>query len=166
MLAAASPIARSDGAVLLPGSAAQRALLRTLAACANGDGGPGDKGVSIPVDGPGGTEFLVHILPLDEKRREAIGGERDAAVILFVRPKASGHAEAARALSERYGLTAREHEVLEALVDVGGVPMVAEVLGVSNSTVRTHVTNIFDKTGVRRQADLIKLLMEMAAAPV
>jgi len=165
MLATAAPIARSAGAVLLPGSVAQRALMRTLSAFASGETG-GDKGVSIPVAGADGAEFLIHILPLDDKRRKAIEGGTGAVAILFVRPRASGHAEAAAALSERFRLTAREREVLEALVDVGGVPMIAEMLGVSNTTVRTHVTNIFDKTGVRRQTDLIKLMMEMAAPPV
>jgi len=35
------------------------------------------------------------------------------------------------------------------------------VLGLSPATVRTHVTSIFNKSGVRRQADLIRLLLEM-----
>ncbi len=38
--------------------------------------------------------------------------------------------------------------------------MPADILGISPNTDRTHVTSIFDKTGVRRQADLIRLLVE------
>ena len=38
--------------------------------------------------------------------------------------------------------------------------MAADILGISPSTARTHVTSIFDKTGVRRQAELLRLLIE------
>ena len=44
------------------------------------------------------------------------------------------------------------------IVNVGGVPEVAPVLGVSETTVKTHLQHIFDKTGARRQADLVKLV--------
>ena len=45
-----------------------------------------------------------------------------------------------------------------AIVDIGGVPEVAPVLGVSEPTVKAHLRSIFDKTGARRQADLVKLV--------
>jgi DNA-binding CsgD family transcriptional regulator len=45
-----------------------------------------------------------------------------------------------------------------AIVEVGGVPEVASVLGVSESTVKTHLQRVFDKTGANRQADLVKLV--------
>jgi DNA-binding CsgD family transcriptional regulator len=48
--------------------------------------------------------------------------------------------------------------VLLAIVEVGGVPEVAAALGVADTTVRTHVGRLFEKTGVKRQADLVKLV--------
>jgi DNA-binding CsgD family transcriptional regulator len=39
---------------------------------------------------------------------------------------------------------------------------VAERCGISINTVRTHLRNIFDKTGVRRQSELIRLLGPLA----
>jgi DNA-binding CsgD family transcriptional regulator len=38
---------------------------------------------------------------------------------------------------------------------------VVEIFGISSATARSHVTRIFDKSGVRRQADVLRLLMEM-----
>jgi DNA-binding CsgD family transcriptional regulator len=35
---------------------------------------------------------------------------------------------------------------------------VAEMLGISEPTVRTHLKRIFSKTGTSRQADLLRLL--------
>jgi DNA-binding CsgD family transcriptional regulator len=42
-------------------------------------------------------------------------------------------------------------------VEVGGVPQVAEALGIGESTVKTHLGRLYEKTGARRQADLVKL---------
>jgi DNA-binding CsgD family transcriptional regulator len=48
--------------------------------------------------------------------------------------------------------------VLLDIVQAGGVPEVAEALGIAESTVRTHLQQLFAKTGTKRQADLIKLM--------
>ena len=64
-------------------------------------------------------------------------------------------------LSPNALLTPQEARVLQTLVEAGSVPMAADILGIAASTARTHVTSIFDKTGVRRQADLLRLLMAM-----
>jgi DNA-binding CsgD family transcriptional regulator len=57
-----------------------------------------------------------------------------------------------------YKLTPAELRVLLAIVDVGGVPEVAAALGVAVTTVKTHLNRLFEKTGVGRQADLVKLV--------
>ena len=48
--------------------------------------------------------------------------------------------------------------VLQAIVETGGVPDIAAALGVSDSTVRTHLKQLFEKTATHRQVDLVKLL--------
>jgi hypothetical protein len=40
---------------------------------------------------------------------------------------------------------------------------VADALGVARTTARTHLDNIFVKTGVTRQADLMRVAMQIAA---
>ena len=62
------------------------------------------------------------------------------------------------ALANAYKLTPAEMRVLMAIVQIGGVPEVAPVLGVSETTVKTHLQHIFSKTGTARQADLVKLI--------
>jgi DNA-binding CsgD family transcriptional regulator len=48
--------------------------------------------------------------------------------------------------------------VLSAVVETGGgVMAIASMLGVSQSTVKTHLGHLFEKTGTRRQAELVKL---------
>jgi DNA-binding NarL/FixJ family response regulator len=58
------------------------------------------------------------------------------------------------AIAKTYKLTAMELRVLLAIVEVGGVPEVAEALGIAETTVRTHLRQPYQKTGVDRQADL------------
>ena len=57
-----------------------------------------------------------------------------------------------------YGFTPAEERVLGAIMEMGGVAQVASMLGISNSTVQTHLEHLFDKTGCRRQSDLVKLI--------
>ena len=61
-------------------------------------------------------------------------------------------------IARAYKLTPTELRVLLAIVDVGGVPEVAIALGVAESTVKTHLGHLFEKTGVGRQADLVKIV--------
>jgi len=57
-----------------------------------------------------------------------------------------------------FKLTPAELRVLMAIVEVGGVPEVAPVLGISETTVKTHLGRLFEKTRTKRQADLVKLV--------
>jgi len=65
---------------------------------------------------------------------------------------------APEAIGSAFKLTPTELRVLFAIVEVGGVPEVASAFGVADSTIRTHVTRLFEKTGAARQADLVKLV--------
>jgi DNA-binding CsgD family transcriptional regulator len=57
-------------------------------------------------------------------------------------------------IARAYHLTATELRVLLAIVDVGGVPESAVALGIAESTVKTHLGNLFVKTGARRPGRL------------
>ena len=162
MIAADGPMMGVAGRLEFTGNNAQRAFARALEAAKRGDVAAGEMGVSIPVEDGRGRAYHVHILPLDARRRAVLTAQAPAVIGVFVRRSTTSYAEAVAALAQRYGLTAREHDVLLAMVDVGGIPMIADLLGISQTTVRTHVTNIFDKTGVRRQGDLIRLVAEAA----
>jgi DNA-binding CsgD family transcriptional regulator len=66
-------------------------------------------------------------------------------------------------IARHYGLTPTELRVLLAVIEVGGVPEVALALGVAETTVKTHLGNVYGKTGVSRQADLVKLAASFAS---
>ena len=60
--------------------------------------------------------------------------------------------------SEKEAFSRDQLRVLLAIVDIGGVPEVAAALGVAVTTIKTHLSRLFEKTGVARQADLVKLV--------
>jgi DNA-binding CsgD family transcriptional regulator len=65
-------------------------------------------------------------------------------------------------LAEVFGLTRAEVRVTAALAEGLAPREIGERLGVSFNTVRAQLANIFEKTGVSRQADLMRLISRMA----
>jgi len=61
-------------------------------------------------------------------------------------------------------LTPREHHILGLLVEGMSTREMVAALGVSQSTVRTHVQNIFSKLGVHTRLQAVALLDDHAAA--
>jgi DNA-binding CsgD family transcriptional regulator len=59
-----------------------------------------------------------------------------------------------------YGFTAREAAVAALLVQGRSPTEAADELAMTENTVRTHIRHVFDKTGVERLSDLVRLLMQ------
>jgi DNA-binding NarL/FixJ family response regulator len=68
-------------------------------------------------------------------------------------------------IAQFYDLTTAERRVLSAILDSGNVRSVAIALGVGEATIKTHLQHIFGKTGVRRQIDLVKLVIAGVTEP-
>ena len=77
---------------------------------------------------------------------------------MFVHKAALDNPSPPEIIARSYGLTPMELRVLLAIVEVGGVPEVAKALGVADSTVKTHLRRLYQKTGAARHADLVKIV--------
>lgn len=64
-------------------------------------------------------------------------------------------------MTDRFGLTPRETEILSYLLEGRSAPYIREELVISKSTVDTHVRHIYAKVGVASKQDLISLSQEM-----
>jgi DNA-binding CsgD family transcriptional regulator len=137
---------------------ADEALHDVLLAANNGDAAVGDKGISVRMAGRDGDQFVTHVLPLNSGARRKAGASYAAVAAVFVQKAGRDHLHAMQAVAEQYALTPAEVRVLAAVMEAGGVADVASALELSAATVRTHLRHIFEKTGVRRQADLVKLI--------
>lgn len=68
-----------------------------------------------------------------------------------------------RELRALFGLTVAEARVAAAIFDGLSVKEVAEAFEVSINTVRFQLARIYEKTGAPRQAELVKMMMRLAA---
>lgn len=67
-------------------------------------------------------------------------------------------AENCRRAAQRYGLSAREAEVMELLARGNTGPMIAGELFISENTVRTHIKRIYAKMDVGKKRDMLVLI--------
>jgi DNA-binding CsgD family transcriptional regulator len=132
-------------------------LREIFAAAEQGDAALGTRGISVPLFGKDGERYIAHVLPLTSGARRRAGVIYTAVAALFVR-KAALVSSRSEVIGKVFKLTPTELRVLLAIVEVGGVPEVAAALGVADTTIRTHIRRLFEKTGVARQADLVKLV--------
>jgi DNA-binding CsgD family transcriptional regulator len=139
-------------------SKAQQALQEAFAATDSGDTAVGLKGIAIPLGESAGENWIAHILPLTSGARRRAGIEYSAVAAVFVRKAALDLPHPLETVANLYKLTPAELRVLMAIIQIGGVPEVAPVLGISETTVKTHLQRVFEKTGTNRQADLVKLI--------
>ncbi len=64
-------------------------------------------------------------------------------------------------LQKVFGLTKAEATLLSRLEAEIPLPMAAEQLGISYETARTHVKSILQKTGTKRQSEILALVRRM-----
>ena len=86
-------------------------------------------------------------------------GRSHAVSIAFADPEHAPEADA-DLLARLYGFTAREATVAALLLRGRSPTETAAELAMTENTVRTHIRHVFDKTGVERLADLVRLLMQ------
>ncbi|WP_426609533.1 helix-turn-helix transcriptional regulator [Bradyrhizobium sp. McL0616] len=101
-----------------------------------------------------GQHFLLHASPLTRDRSLQRDG---AATVLFIQKASMVPLLAPEAIAAAFRLTPSELRVLMAIVELGGVPDIAAKLGIAETTVKTHLGRLFEKTGAGRQADLVKI---------
>jgi len=114
--------------------------------------------VALTISGANGVSYATHLLPLTSGARRHIGLGAAAVIAVFVRATIIDVASAVSAAARFYNFTPAEARVLAEIVDHGGLENVAGRLGVSRRTVQTHLERLFEKTGSKRQADLVKLV--------
>lgn len=161
MLAEAS-IMRSAGSKLAAlDDEANKMLCSIINESGGGDTVVGMKGVAVPLSS-GVEDYVAHVLPLTSGARRA-GVAYSAVAAIFVCKAELELPHPVEALAHRYKLTPAEMRVLLPTIEIGGIREVARALGVSETTVKTHLRRIFRKTGAARQADLVKLVASFAS---
>jgi DNA-binding NarL/FixJ family response regulator len=119
---------------------------------------PARRSSLFPVRAGKNEVYEVNVSPL----QPAKDGERvpalPLALVVIARPRPDAE-RIARRVRRLYGLTEAEARVVSALTLGETVEQIAVAHGVRVSTVRAQVRSIFEKTGVHRQTDLVRLAL-------
>jgi DNA-binding CsgD family transcriptional regulator/PAS domain-containing protein len=158
MLDQRSVLRAGSGRVAAIEAEANQELNRVVALAGGGDTAVGIKGIAVPLTARDGERYVAHALPLTSGERRRAGADYAAVAALFVRKAVQEGPAPYEAIARLYKLTPTELRVLLAIVQRGGVPEVADALGISEATVKTHLHRVFAKTDTRRQAELVKLV--------
>jgi len=142
---------------------ATRALLRLIAGCtdtARPNGGAG--GLVVVPCGDAGASVCVVVAPFRPEGMELEAGWLSSArpvAILFVGEPEQDRPLRKEALRHRFGLTPAEADLALEVAKGDGRQAAAARLGISLATARTHLERIFEKTGARRQAELVRIVL-------
>ena len=90
------------------------------------------------------------------------GQQQDARYVVFITDPHAVKLPGAARLHELYGLTAAQVKVTCELARGASYKNAAHRLRISEDTVRSHVKEIYRKTRVNRQADLVRLILSIS----
>jgi len=156
-------LVRAHGGRLVPADRdAEQGLTEILCGFESGNAASSVRPASVLLSTRAGEPFVAHVVPLIEGVRRSTGSAYTAVAAVFVQRASFELPSSREIIAKSYKLTPTELRVLLAIVEVGGVPKVSEAMGITVSTVKTHLRRLFAKTSTDRQADLVKLVAAYA----
>jgi DNA-binding CsgD family transcriptional regulator/PAS domain-containing protein len=161
MLRHAGPIQSVRGVLQATAPEAAKELRSAIRLAAQDEAALGKTGLAVRLDEGDEPPLFAHVLPLTHgELRTRLEPEAVAAVFI-----SGGSDEAAGAdeMAAFYGLTPAETRLLECLLAGRNLAETAAVLGIAMTTAKTHLDNVFQKTGVNRQAELMRLAARAAS---
>jgi DNA-binding CsgD family transcriptional regulator len=139
-------------------------LQRLIKAARPGRNGLPRSGGRAAIARSGGAQpLMVQTVPLTS---HWLGGTFPGSTLVLIIDAERMARASRRALQELYGLTAAEAALAVRIPGSRSLQSLADELGLSLSTVRTHLQRAFEKTGTHRQAELVQLLSDLNAIGV
>src|SRR5712671_2842374 len=149
------PIQSVQGILQATAPSAASELRSAFTLAARNETGIGKTGLAIRLTEPDVPPIFAHVLPLTGSDfRTRLQPAAVAAVFIGAPPDAQDGADAVAAA---FGLTPAETTVLVSLFAGRTRAETAATLGIAGTTAKTHLEHIFLKTGVTRQAELMRL---------
>lgn len=160
MLSTGAPILVQHGALRASSPQATIALTTAIGRAATDEAQIGLAGIGVPVHSSDGQHAIAHVLPLKfgQLRPDLTHG---AVAAVFVTPAQINPLPPMDTLAALYELTPTEARVLLEIASGKNRAATAEALGIADSTVKTHLARIYEKTGTSEQAELAKLVVSL-----
>jgi DNA-binding CsgD family transcriptional regulator/PAS domain-containing protein len=144
----------------IPGETRQ--LRRAIVDCAKQRLGFGGTGGHLRLSREHGVPVTVLVAP-HHARLDWIDIVRPRAILFIADPEAKA-AVRQQWLREDFGLTPAEAAVAVEVLEADGLQAAAGRLGISLATAHTHLAHVFGKTSTRRQAELVRLILQSQPA--
>jgi len=119
-------------------------------------------GVTVALPGDDTMGLVATVLPLNRGQRRDLCGSFVATAAIFVQDPIVVPPLPGEAFAKLYGLTGSELRVLLAMSPGLSVKEAAEILGIGDTTAKTHLQKIYAKTGTSKQTELMHLFMSSA----
>ncbi|MEO9228890.1 MAG: LuxR C-terminal-related transcriptional regulator [Devosia sp.] len=159
MLADADPIRQVGGKLELRAELMRGQLAAAVAGAAEGPTALGRRGIGISARRNDGTPLVVHVMPLNTRQSNTPLLGNAIAAVFIAESGATSHV--ADALGMLYGLTPMQARVFE-LVTAGLTSVnIATTLGIAPSTFKSHLLQVYEKTGRNRRRDLVALAKDI-----
>lgn len=127
----------------------------------------GDSGhcnaAALSISRPSGQVSLgvvVELIPSQER----VEGKGQPTVVVYVRDAVGKSLVSNLATAQLYNLTPAESALALELANGLSLEEASEVLNIRRNTARAHLRSIFSKTGVRRQTELVRILLNSVVA--
>jgi len=142
-------------------SATERLTMLIRGAIDTAAGRSGSAGGTVAIPRPNRPPLTVLVAPFRPAQRGA--GAPVPAALLFLRDPEWTSGLAAGPLQELFCLTAAESTIASHLIRGRSLADIAARHNLSLNTVRTHLKNIFAKTGTNRQTELVAFIVRTVA---
>ncbi|MBI1773973.1 MAG: helix-turn-helix transcriptional regulator [Proteobacteria bacterium] len=144
-------------------SAQDRELQKMIrAAVGHGSGEPALSGPAISISRPSGLRDLGLVVQAFTTGDRYSPKARPAAAI-FIRDPERNVEVANNILRQLFDLTPAEAEVARRLAEGFSLAEAARALNIRRNTARAHLRSIFSKSGITRQPELVRILLNSAA---
>jgi DNA-binding CsgD family transcriptional regulator len=163
MLAQKNGLTVVGGRLSAVGAPATQTLRGLIAAAGRPDAGAGRRGGSMAIQRTGeGASLSITVSPLNAGSLPVFTA--GPTVLVCVTDLYGELNLAGDRLREAFSLTAAQARVASLLLDGARPKAMAEALGLSVHTVRTHLASVYEKTETAGQADLSRLLMRLTGS--
>ncbi|WP_422344501.1 helix-turn-helix transcriptional regulator [Parasphingorhabdus sp.] len=140
-----------------------RTANRVLERCVAGTQNAGERGNTVRLIGADAAEYRLDVLPADESERASLSWlaiDRPAAIICISAPDNRKQDRIDKLLSS-HGLTPAEAAVAYEISIGDGRKATAHRLKIHETTVRSHLSAIFEKLNIHRQAELVHIVADL-----
>jgi DNA-binding CsgD family transcriptional regulator len=159
MLTHGNLVGRTSGALVARRDTVTHSLGEAIDRASKGDKALGIAGIGVPLLGVDGERAAAFVLPIGVSDMRMMVGKGHAAV--FIGKRQEQQPLAIEILRTLFNLSQAEARIVMLSANGDAPTAIAQALGISIATVRSHLSNAFAKTGTKDRSRLVALVNQL-----